>query len=88
MIKGIILDVDGVLVGGKQGYNWPGPNPDVISTLKKLREKEIIISLCTGKGTFAIKEIVEAAHLNNIHIGDGGAIVVDFLNNKTLGGFL
>jgi len=84
MIKGIILDVDGVLVGGKQGYNWPNPHSDVISTLKKLREKGIVISLCTGKGTFAIKKIVKEAHLNNIHIGDGGAVVVDFLNNKVI----
>lgn len=52
----------------RQGYNWPNPHPDVISTLKKLREKGIIVSLCTGKGTFAIKEIVEAARLNNIYI--------------------
>lgn len=84
MIKGIILDVDGVLVGGKQGYNWPQPNPLVITALKNLRQKGIIVSLCTGKGTFAIKEIVKAAHLNNIHIGDGGAVVVDFLNNKII----
>lgn len=84
MIKGIILDVDGVLVGGKKGYNWPNPHPAVISTLKRLRKKGIIISLCTGKGTFAIKNIVEAAHLDNIHIGDGGAIVADILNNKII----
>ncbi|KKP59847.1 MAG: hypothetical protein UR52_C0002G0075 [Candidatus Gottesmanbacteria bacterium GW2011_GWA1_34_13] len=83
-IKGIILDVDGVLVGGKKDYNWPNPNPEVIQTLKSLHEKGILISLCTGKGTFSIKSIVEAAHLDNIHIGDGGAIVIDFLHNKVI----
>lgn len=84
MIKGLILDVDGVLVGGKKGYNWPDPHPDVISTLKHLREKGIIVSLCTGKGTFAIKNIVEMAHLDNVHIGDGGAIVIDYIHNSVI----
>lgn len=82
MIKGLILDVDGVLVGGKTGYNWPLPNKQVIDVLKTLRQKGIIVSLCTGKGTFAIHEIVHLAHLDNIHIGDGGAIVVDILNHN------
>lgn len=81
MIRGIILDVDGVIVGSKKGYNWPMPHPDVIVALKRLREKGIFVSLCTGKGTFAIKGIVEAAHLDNLHIGDGGAVVMDFLRN-------
>lgn len=84
MIKGLILDVDGVLVGGKKGYNWPNPHPLVIQALKSVREKGIIVSLCTGKGTFSIQSIVEAAHLDNVHIGDGGAIVVDFLQNKVI----
>lgn len=84
MIKGLILDVDGVLVGGKKGYNLPLPNKQVISTLRVLREKGIIVSLCTGKGTFAIHEIVKIAHLDNVHIGDGGAIVVDILNNNII----
>lgn len=84
MIKGLILDVDGVLVGGKKGYNWPDPNPEVITTLKKLRENGVIVSLCTGKGTFAIKNIVEMAHLDNVHIGDGGAIVIDYIHNTVI----
>lgn len=71
MIKGLILDVDGVLVGGKKGYNWPLPNQQVIDELKTLRQKGIIVSLCTGKVTFAIHEIVHLAHLDNVHIGDG-----------------
>lgn len=84
MIKGIILDVDGVIIGSKKGYNWPMPHPNVIAALKNLRQQGIIISLCTGKGTFAIKDIVVAAHLNNLHIGDGGAVVMDFLNNAVI----
>lgn len=84
MIKGLIFDVDGVLVGGKKGYNWPNPHPLIIQTLKSLCEKGFVVSLCTGKGTFSIKSIVEAACLDNVHIGDGGAIVMDFLHNKVI----
>lgn len=84
MIKGLILDVDGVLVGGKQGYNWPNPHIDVLTILKGLRKQGLIVSLCTGKGTFAIHTIVEGAHLDNVHIGDGGAVVIDPLNNKII----
>ena len=84
MIKGIILDVDGVIVGSRKGYNYLLPHTDVIAALKHLRQRGIMVSLCTGKGTFAIKEIVEAAHLNNLHIGDGGAVVMDFLNNVVI----
>lgn len=84
MIKGLILDVDGVLIGGKEGYNWPNPNKKVIKTLKNLRKKGLNISLCTGKGTFAIKNIVESAELDNLHIGDGGAVVVDYIHNKVI----
>lgn len=83
-IKGIILDVDGVIVGNKVGFNWPDPNLEVINVLSNLRRQGIIVSLCTGKGTFAIKDIVIKAHLNNLHIGDGGAVVVDFLNNSII----
>lgn len=84
MIKGIILDVDGVIVGSKKGYNWPMPHPDIITALKQLRQRGIFVSLCTGKGTFAIKDIVIAAYLNNLHIGDGGAVVMDFLSNSVV----
>jgi Cof subfamily protein (haloacid dehalogenase superfamily) len=84
MIKGLILDVDGVLVGGKKGYNWPLPNIEVIQTLKMLKERGIVVSLCTGKGTFAIHEIVKLAQLDNVHIGDGGAILIDILHNTII----
>jgi hydroxymethylpyrimidine pyrophosphatase-like HAD family hydrolase len=82
MIKGIILDVDGVLIGNKPGYNWPMPNPKVMDALKNLRQSGIFVCLCTGKGTFSIRKIVEKANLDNIHIGDGGAVAVDFINRR------
>jgi len=40
-IKAIILDVDGVIVGEKIGFNAPYPHLDVINKLKQIREKGI-----------------------------------------------
>jgi len=40
-IKAIILDVDGVIVGDKAGYNAPYPPPEVINKLKQIREKGV-----------------------------------------------
>lgn len=84
MIKGLILDVDGVIVGNRKDYNWPMPNQEVVSALSSLKRRGIPVCLCTAKGTFAIRDIVLEAHLDNLHIGDGGAMVIDFINDQIL----
>lgn len=81
-IKGIILDVDGVIVGEKIGYNSPNPHIDVISKLKEIRDKGIPISLCTAKPHFSIGTIIKEAGLNNYHIADGGSVIINPINNK------
>ncbi|MEI7579917.1 MAG: HAD family hydrolase [bacterium] len=84
MIKLIVLDVDGILIGTKQGYNRPFPSPKVIKYLKELQDKGIPISLCTGKASFATKLLAEKADLNNFHITDAGSLLMDMLTNKVL----
>lgn len=81
-IKGIILDVDGVIVGEKIGFNSPNPHIDVINKLKELRNKGIPISLCTAKPHFSIGEIIESAGLDNYHITDGGGVIINPINNS------
>lgn len=81
VIKGVILDIDGVIVGEKIGFNSPYPHPSVLEKLKEIRSKGIFISLCTGKPYFAIQEIIEKSNLNNLHITQGGAVITDPLNN-------
>ena len=83
-IKGIILDIDGVIIGEKVGFNSPSPHPIVISALKKIKSKGIFISLCTAKPHFAIKDIIESANLDNLHITDGGGVIIDPINNIIL----
>jgi Cof subfamily protein (haloacid dehalogenase superfamily) len=82
MIKAVVLDVDGVIVGDKEGFNFPYPHRDVINGLKKIRSSGIYVSLCTGKPAFAIEKIIKDAYLNNIHIVDGGAVGIDPIDRR------
>jgi len=84
MIKGIIIDVDGVIVGEKIGYNSPNPNSDVSSALKSIREKGIIVSLCTAKPHYSVQKIINDAKLHNLHITNGGGVIIDTIDNVVL----
>jgi HAD superfamily hydrolase (TIGR01484 family) len=84
MIKGIILDVDGVIVGEKIGYNSPYPHPEVIARLKGIEEKGVPISLCSGKPHNSIEKIIRDANLHNLHITNGGSVVIDPIDNVLL----
>jgi HAD superfamily hydrolase (TIGR01484 family) len=77
MIKAIILDVDGVIIGEKIGYNSPHPHPDVVAALKKVGEKGIAICLCTAKPHYSIAEEINQPNLHNPHIADAGAVIID-----------
>lgn len=81
MIRGIILDIDGVIVGEKIGFNSPHPHADVLKRLKEIRSKGVSITLCTAKPYYAIPEIIKGAHLNNPHITDAGAVIIDPIDN-------
>lgn len=77
MVKLIVLDVDGVIVGHKAGVNFPYPNQKVISALKKVKQQGIPVVLCTGKIYHAVELIVQKAHLSNPHIANAGALIFD-----------
>lgn len=80
-VKGIILDVDGVIIGEKIGFNSPDPHIEVINKLKEIKDKGINISLCTAKPYFAIQKVIEDAGLNNLHITDGGSVIINPIDN-------
>ncbi len=84
MIKAIITDVDGVIVGKQKGVNFPLPHTDVIKKLQELYKKGIPVVLCTAKFNHAILGIIESTNLNNPHITDGGALVIDPLDKKLI----
>ncbi len=80
-IKAVILDIDGVIVGEKPGFNTPDPNQAVIKMLKSVREKGVYLSLITSKPHFAIVRIIQDANLHNFHVTDGGSVLIDPINN-------
>lgn len=84
MIRGIIIDVDGVVIGEKAGFNFPDPHPDVIARLKRIEASGIPISLCTAKPQFSIQKIISEADLRSLHITNGGGVITDPLDNITL----
>ena len=87
MIKALVLDVDGVLVGEKVGYNSPNPHPVVIERLKKIEASGIPIILCTGKPHYSIAAIIEGAQLKNPHITNGGSVVIDPIDNNIVASY-
>lgn len=84
MIKAIITDVDGVIVGDKEGINFPLPNKRVIQRLKEINQTGIPIILCTGKPKKSIEEIIKAAQLDNPHISDAGAYIYNPLRDEVV----
>ncbi|PIW73028.1 hypothetical protein CO005_03635, partial [Candidatus Roizmanbacteria bacterium CG_4_8_14_3_um_filter_34_9] len=83
-IKAIILDVDGVIVGDKEGFNAPYPPQVVINKLKQIRENGIYVILCSAKPYYSVKKIVDDAHLNNIQTALAGAILIDPTNLQVI----
>lgn len=84
MVRGIITDIDGVIVGDKIGYNSPFPHPDVIARIRHIHESGIPVTLCTGKPHYAIRKIIMDCGLNSPHITDGGAILIDPISNTII----
>jgi hydroxymethylpyrimidine pyrophosphatase-like HAD family hydrolase len=84
LVKAIIADVDGVMVGKHKGINFPLPHKQEIDALKKVSSLGIPVILCTAKFNFAIKGIAQLAHLDNPHITDGGAVIMNFTDNTVI----
>ncbi|MGE5042191.1 MAG: HAD family hydrolase [Candidatus Levyibacteriota bacterium] len=84
MIRAIISDIDGVIIGNKKGFNFPKPNPEVMHALKTLNQKGIPVILCTGKASYVIENIIWEAHLDNPHIGDGGTLIFNPIKKEII----
>lgn len=84
MIRAIVTDVDGVIVSKKPGTNFPLPNELVIDKLKELQRLSVPVVLCTAKFKHGILELVRQAGLHNPHITDGGALIINPLDNEVV----
>ncbi len=76
MIKALVLDIDGVIVGDQPGFNMPLPHPIVLARLSKVFASGIPVCLSTGKGRYAVQPVAEAAGLATLHSADNGALIV------------
>ncbi len=84
MIKAIILDIDGVIVGNQEGINFPHPSKKVSAILRKIHDSGIPVSFLTGKPTFAAAGNIKAVGIDNPHIADGGATVFNPIQNQII----
>src|SRR5471030_3245027 len=84
MIKAIIADVDGVLVGKKNGFNFPLPSTQVIQGLLRVHNGGTPVVLCTAKFNYAVRAIIKKAKLTGPHITDGGALILDPISGTVL----
>ena len=85
-IKAIALDIDGILIGKETGQNFPLPCPDILNTIKLINQKGILVILCTGRPFYTpvMETIINAARLDNFHIGDMGSLVMNPIRKEIL----
>lgn len=84
MIKAIVLDIDGVIIGNLPGVNFPFPSKKVSEALKKIHASGIPISFLTGKTTFAAWKNISKLGIDSPHIADGGAVIFNPIQNKII----
>lgn len=83
-IKAVILDIDGVVVGGIDGVNFPHPSVKIKEALLKIRKSGLYVSFLTGKGTFAAIKNTREVGLDNAHIADGGATIFNSITGEII----
>ena len=74
MIKAIVTDVDGVLVGRKENGFFPYPSPTIIQAISQIG-KTLPVILCSGKPSFGLMPLIKSMELHNIHIAANGAVI-------------
>jgi hydroxymethylpyrimidine pyrophosphatase-like HAD family hydrolase len=83
-IRLIVLDIDGVIIGGKQGHNFPLPSPSVAERLHAIDASGVPVVLCTTRATESIDHIVAAIQLRSPQIVHGGAVIIDPVSKQVL----
>lgn len=82
MIKAVVLDIDGVIVGTKKGINFPDPSRKVSKLLRKIHDNGIPVVFLTAKASFAAAENIKRVGIDNPHIADSGAILFNPIREK------
>lgn len=84
MIKAVILDIDGVIVGSKKGINFPHPSKNVCKALRKVRDSGIPVVFLTAKTSFAASENIKYVGIDNPHISDAGSVLFNPIRQEII----
>lgn len=84
MIKAVVLDIDGVIVGTKKGINFPNPDPNVCRALRKVHDSGIPVVFITAKTSFAASKNIKFVGVDNPHIADSGAVLFNPVRGELL----
>jgi len=84
MIKAVVLDIDGVVVGTKKGINFPNPAPRVSQALRKVHDSGVPVVFITAKTSFAASENIKYVGIDNPHIADSGAVLFNPIRGELL----
>lgn len=84
MIKAVVLDVDGVIIGTLHGENFPNPSNKVSESLRKINTGGIPVSFLSAKTAFAVANNIKSTGIDSIHVSDGGAVLYNPIQNKIL----
>lgn len=84
MIKAVVLDIDGVIVGTKKGVNLPNPDPRVCLALRKVHDSGIPVVFITAKTSFAASKNIKFVGVDNPHIADSGAVLFNPVRGELL----
>lgn len=78
------MDIDGVIVGNREGINFPSPSKKVITALRKIHDAGIPVSLLTARPSFAAFDSIKTVGIDNPHITDGGATIFNPIRNQII----
>lgn len=84
MIKAVVLDIDGVIVGTKKGINFPNPDPNVCQALRKVHDSGVPVVFITAKTSFAAAKNIKYVGVDNPHIADSGAVLFNPVHEELL----
>ncbi len=84
MVRAVVLDIDGVIIGNLPGVNFPYPSEKVSSVLNEVHNNGIPVCFLTGKTTFAAWKNLSKIGIDNPHIADGGAVIFNPVQGKII----
>lgn len=84
MIKAVVLDIDGVIVGTKKGINLPNPSFRVCQALRKVHNSGIPVVFITAKTSLAAFKNIKHVGIDNPHIADSGAVLFNPVRGELL----